>query len=178
VNAASGQTVRAPALAVDADGDVYVAWSDARSGTWQTYHQARRSGSWLASDLALSAGSTAAIAPRIALLSTATETELYAAWQQELPAGNYEIATATVLHGGSGGVVGPSPVTNRSATAAASRTPAIAFDAPAGEVDLAWVEPDSAMLLPEPGALGLLAGIVALAALGRRRRRASSPPTA
>jgi hypothetical protein len=171
VNAASGQPVRAPALAVDAGGDVYVAWSDERSGTWQTYHQARRSGSWLPGDLALSAGATAVIAPRIALHSAAGATQVHAAWQQELPAGNYEVATATVVHDGTGGIVGPSPVTNRSATAATSRAPAIAFNEPAAEVDLAWVEQDSVTTLPEPGALGMFAGIAAMGALRAKLRR-------
>jgi hypothetical protein len=169
VNVATGHPVGAPKIAVDDDGDVYVVWSDQRSGVWQTYHQARRAGSWLAADLVLSTASTSATEPDLALRNTPSGTYVDVVWEEELPAGNYEVVTGSLFAAASGDLSYPGAVTNRSATAAPSRSPALAYNPVADTVDLAWAD-DSVRLLPEAGLAGLLAGIAALAALRRDRR--------
>ena len=166
VNTATGHPVRAPKIAVDGAGDVYVVWSDQRSGVWQTYHQARRAGSWLPADLALSAASTSASGPDLSLRNAPNGTYVDVVWEEELPAGNYEIMSASLFAGAGGDVTYPGAIGNRSATASPSQSPAVAYNAALGTIDVAFAD-DSVVLLPEVGLAGLLAGIAAIAALRR-----------
>jgi hypothetical protein len=170
VNVTTGHPVRAPKIAVDDDGDVYVVWSDQPSGVWQTYLQARRAGSWLAADLALSAAYISATAPDLMVRTAQGGTQIFAAWEEEFPAGNYEIVSVSIFDDGSAGILIPSSTENHSASPAPSRTPALAYNAALGTVDIAWAD-DSVMLLPEPGWAGLLTAIAALAALRVKRAR-------
>ena len=167
VNVTTGHSVRAPAIAVESNSDAYVVWSDKRSGTWQTYHQARNVSSWQVADVAVSGATTSATSPDIAVRSL-SGSHSYIAWEEEIPAGNYEIAL-TSIHNDGAGALTPGGEANLSNTVHPSRTPAITHHAATPhEVDVVWAE--DPVTLPEPhGAAAWLSCAVWVAWLHRRR---------
>ena len=170
VNITTGQRVRVPAIAADFLGDAYVVWADLRTGRWQTYHQAQNSGAWQASDIRISNASTAATSPDITARTEPTVTALYISWEEEIPAGNYEIFTTALLNDRSGNITGVG-YANNSETALPSLKPAMVWDDLNRELDTAWTE--DPVELPEPGAIEMwLASLSVLIALHWCRRTA------
>jgi hypothetical protein len=173
VNVTSGQAVRVPAIGVDSNSDAYVVWSDQRTGTWQTVHQARNLSSWLGADLGVSTATSSATQPDLASRTDGSGTYAYVAWEEELPAGNYEIQF-TALHNDGAGTTTSYGTVNLSNSAPPSRTPALAYDPAVPEVDIAWA--DDPVTLPEPGAAAMGgAGALLLGLLHRVRQRRVRP---